>query len=294
MIYQEVFLAMQRDPFSTLIFLHDTGLDILFFNRHLTREELLKILSSEHLNFLIDEEKGKVYKTRNEKIRSRRSRLIKARQGANKSGMLGIFAAIGEEFAPEELKKDFDSHLTIGLNIFANPEKNKPKLKIPKLDDSLKISEDGKTILNTLIENGSMTERRLQTVLTKIDSIKWTRHHLEDELTSLKIGDNVGSSLRVIIDGRKKIKARFYEPRVSTTRIDEILYENKKIDSLIIKAYESVGVNSLETALIMTSKELNKSGKWGKTISFLYPLILNYLAEQYRQREERPNTHSNI
>lgn len=288
LIFMEMSLMIEKNAVLGLIAIHDTGLDVLFFGRHLTRRELLNILSSKHLDFRIGDDREKGYKSTSEKIVTNFLSSLDIK-GGEASNLIGFFEAVGEVLGPKELKVNSKSHLKSGLEIFVDSDKM-PKLTPLDLSDG--FGEREKEMLEVLIENGNLTVRAWHKLLIEKYPESWANSSREDfNKYKRKINNKLEVGNRWYIFDGKKGKTRFYYPCISSTKIHSILMDaekNKYKAKLLENAYKSVGIESLEGAMSLTRKELNKFSFWEIVMSVLNPYVLLHLIKLQKEIEKNP------
>jgi hypothetical protein len=282
-LFAEMILMMEKNAILSMRIFHDTGLDVLIFGRHLTRKEFLGILSSKHLNFYIETNVDEENVTVGEKI----CRNYVSSINTDESNFIGLIEAIGEVLGPVDLKKSHGTHLKSGWEILTNPEDKVLNLKTIDLGSGLKKEE--KEMLEVLISNGSLTVKAWHKLLMEKYPKSWGK---SDRKTFNRIKKNINKYLEVsnrLININKKIKpVRFYYPCVSSTKIRKVLYAAGKENKLLEETYQSLGVDSIEGIMSLTSQELRESGILGNIMSILNPFILSYLIELQNESEKKP------
>lgn len=296
MLYQELFLMAQTDPYSTVIFLQDTGMDSLFLGRHLSRKEVLGILASDYLDFLPESE-DKLKKRLKE---SREIYINLDFKDEKKNGAKRFISALGQALGNENEKRNYQIHFKRGLEILGDP-KNKMK-KLPTLSVEKDLNEKQKEMLEQLNNGGGLTEKGLHYLLNKNNPIKYpnenriNKEKFKKELLELKKTGLIETAKRTIkITDDKEVEAWFYYPCSSSIRIEKILYEANRpgVQSCLIKkAYQMIGVDSFEAALSIKAEELKKSGLLDKLMSLFHPsLILKLITweEEIKNQEKTRN-----
>lgn len=296
MIFKEMLLILSINPILGIMFLTDTGLDVLAFGRHLTKKEKDKIMSSKHLNFSPLSNRQNNYQDLDERILANYQSIINFEANCSKSTLFGLFGAIGETMAPKGQEKNYSTHIQIGLNVFTNPEKNMPKL--PNIGLRNGLGNEEKEILRVLIENGGMTRKGIQRLLRENNPKKWfSIEEFDKHFKNLVMSGAIETEVRIGNFRDKKKEVRIYGACVSNTRIDQLLFDagDSKIKNKILKrVYQKLGVSSLETASSLSKKELEDSGILGQILIILNPYILSYLLETQRKIEENPKSNSNV
>jgi len=296
MIYQEWFLIAQTDPFLAIIMLQDLGLDALFLNRHLTRKEVLSILSSPHLNFAPENIDG----NRKERVSKSREKYINNRkENGSRNGLSGLIAAIGQTLGKSEDINNYQVHLEKGWKIIANPKTEIKELPNLTLKDGLK--EEEKEVLDQLLLGGGLTEKGWHHVMNMINKNKYPNNSENDKrkfrhiLLKLKKDGLVEAAKRKLVIEGKEMEVWFYYPCVASTKIRDILYDAgiSKIKSGIIdNAYKLMGIESLEAVLSIRPKELKGEGVWETMMSILHRDLSLYLIRLQQKNEKNLGAHT--
>jgi len=296
MLYQELFLMAQTDPYSTIIFLQDTGMDSLFLGRHLNRKEVLGLLASDYLDFVPESEE----KLKERLKKSRKIYIDLEVKDEKKNGAERFIKAIGQVLGSEDERRNYQTHFKRGLEIFGDPKNRIRKLPVLIIENYL--NEKQKEMLRQLNNGGGLTEKGLHYLLNKKDSINYPNQNKSDqkkfkqELLELKKTGLVETAKRTIkISNRQEIDAWFYYPCSSSIRIEKVLLEARvsNLESFLIeKAYKKIGVETMEAVLSIKTEELKKSNFLDKLMSLFHPsLILKLITfeEEIKSQEKTRN-----
>ncbi|HPT66104.1 MAG TPA: hypothetical protein PK257_02220 [Candidatus Woesebacteria bacterium] len=271
MIYQELFLMAQKDPFLTVIFLQDSGLDLVFFGRHLERKEALALMASEHLKYDLGNNSP------SQTIKNSREKYLDLKENdSKKNGLKRLIAAIGQVLSKE--KTDFDEHFEEGWKILIDPKNKVTEVKQREITTELKETE--RKIFEKIIYGGGLTERRLNGL------IEINKKEFKKALFNLKKKGLVEAARReVLMDGEKR-GVYFYYPCWTETKIETILEVAGKSD-LISKIYKKARIENLEAALAIKTEELQTGDFWDKIMALFHPhLILKLITYQNEIEKE--------
>jgi len=284
MLYQELFLMAQTDPYLTIMFLQDTEMDALFFGRHLTSEEIKGLLKSQYLDFLSnDEQKNWV-----EKVKSSREFYINLPDNdEKKNGAERFIKAIGQILGKET--NDYKIHFKKGLEILGDPE-NKVE-KIFTLDLENKLEEKPREMFEQLKNGGGLTKKALHSLLNKIDSEKYPNRNKKDrkefdkEFLKLEKSGLIKTVTRIIMVDKEEVEVKLYYPCTSETRIEKVLLDARvsNLESFLINsACKNIGVETMEAVFSIRKKDLKKSENFSdKLMSIIQPyLILRLITHQ--------------
>lgn len=223
-LYKELFLMAQIDPYLTTVFLQDTGFDVIFFGRHLSRREILRILISPWLGF----EKGNQARDDTpslEKANGSRQNFLDLRpEDDDHNGFVRFVSAIGQALGsnPNEFRKHFDD----GMNILQTQEELLPKIQIPA-----NICEDEVLgeMYKTIVDWGGLTETALHNILSKRDNLRYPRETDEDKkrfrrkFLELKIAGVLEVARREVVIEDQRRQVYFYYPAEGRQKIDDLL-----------------------------------------------------------------------
>lgn len=296
MLYQELFLMAQTDPYLTTVFLQDTGIDTLFFGRHLARREVLGLLSSEYLNFLPTNTEEKL----SQRLKKSRENYLNLKgDDQKKNGLKRFISAIGQILGEDREKQNFEVHFKNGLEILGDP-KSKVK-ELPHLTPNRTLNEKEQEMLKQLNLGGGLTEKGLNHILNQVNSEKYPHQSEKDRkffrktLLELKKTGLIETAKRTINVPEGEMEAWFYYPCLASTKIEKVLFDagrNKIESNLIETAYRSIGVNSLEAILSIKTKELSESNFWDRIMSLVHPHLILKLITWQSEIETRQNTHN--
>lgn len=221
-LYRELFLMAQVDPYLTISFLQDTGFDRIFFGRHLTRREVLRVLTSDWLKQ--DEQTNN--NTPVESINESRKQFLNT-DIANpaRNGFLQLVSAIGNALGPSSDLKNFEKHFTDGLSIINDPE----LLPILKIQTDLPSDEKAREMYETIINWGGLTETALHSILNKNDPEKYPIETEDDKknfrlgFLKLKTSGLLEVARRDVVTDKRSIEVFFYYPSIDRRNTYELL-----------------------------------------------------------------------
>jgi hypothetical protein len=297
MLYQELFLMAQTDPYSTIMFLQDTEMDVLFFGRHLTSEEVKGLLKSQYLDFLSDDKQ----KNWVEKVKDSREFYINLPDNnEKKNGAERFIKAVGQVLGKEI--NDYKIHFKKGLEILGDPE-NKVE-KIFTLDLENKLEEKPREMFEQLKNGGGLTKKGLHSLLNKIDPEKYpnrnkkNKKEFDKEFLKLEKSGLIKTVTRIILVDKEKLEVKLYYPCTSETRIEKVLLDARVSDLesfLINSACKNIGVETMEAALSIRKKDLKKSENFSdKLMSIIQPYLILRLITHQEKIQGHKKTIDNI
>lgn len=285
-LYQELFLMAQVDPYSTIMFLQDTEMDALFFGRHLTSDEIKGLLKSQYLDFLPDEKQKKWV----EKVKDSRQFYINLPENNEKNnGAERFIKAIGQVLGNEEETNDYKVHFKRGLEILGDPENRIKEIFTLGLEN--KLEEKPKEMFEQLKNGGGLTKKALHFLLNKTNPEKYPNRNKKDqkefnkEFLKLEKSGLIKTVTRIIMVDKEEVEVKLYYPCSSETRIEKVLFDARvsNLESFLIKSTcKNIGVETMEAALSIRKSDLKKSENFSdKLMSIIHPyLILRLITHQ--------------
>ena len=272
---KDCLLAGQKDPWQFIIFIQDTGLDSLLFDRHLTKREVLSLLSSEYLNFSPSNNNENLI----QKVKqSRENYLNLDGDDPKKNGLARLISAFGQVLGDKKDIKDFEVHLQNGLDILSDPKNRVKPLQFPK--SNYHPGSKKQEILEEINYGGGVTEKGLHHILNQKNPKRYPlksetdKKNFDQTLFELKKTGLLEVARRIIrLPSGEEIDSLFYYPCFNPIEVSQITNEtDKPKNDSTRQALGLLNINTVEATLSLTSKDvsyLKDSVFWDEIIALI-------------------------